>query len=461
MSPQRFRDLLRELIDDNPFAVRAVLRICEVRFCETVPTLAVTCEHRPILLVNLEFVSRECCSDDEVKAVICHELLHLVLRHTETQTPITRAQHLAFDAVINAIIHRGHGASWSSMMSRYYAEETDLRRLLRPMNEVEARVWEQHRNARGSERLPPWVYAWASLYEGRLVADDIAELAQSLSTPSRAGRIGIPSPFAGSTGLPEDIEHSLLGDHASLGEPLDPRLAKALDEALRSMNGSGIWRGPKNRGVGANPYEALFTAKPSAALARWRREALAVLRRHLMPDPKSRILEARSEDRPLPVLSVGDRRAFLQARWSPFLPEATWSLERRRRSGTAQVYLDVSGSMNAEMPELIALLQRLSGHIRRPFWAFSDEVAPATIKEGQLVTQTSGGTSMACVLEHLALTRPESAVVVTDGYIEDLPRALVQKVSATRLHVLLTRDGSPGQLARAGIPYTQLAALPQ
>jgi hypothetical protein len=240
-----------------------------------------------------------------------------------------------------------------------------------------------------------------------------------------------------------------------------PRLAEALTRAMTEMNGSGIWRSPKGRGVGTNPYDALFTAKPSAALTRWRREALAVLKRHLTPDRRSRVFESRVQERLLPVLSTGDRRAFLRAHWSPFLPESVWQIEHRQRSGTTQVYLDVSGSMNAEMPELIALLQRLSRYIRRPFWAFSDEVASATIQNGQLVTRTSGGTSMACVLQHVALTRPEAAIVVTDGYIEDLPRELVKRAAGNRLHVLLTRDGSATKLDRAGIAYTQLDRLPK
>ncbi len=40
--------------------------------------------------------------------------------------------------------------------------------------------------------------------------------------------------------------------------------------------------------------------------------------------------------------------------------------------------------MNAEMGLLIALLAKLSRWIRRPFWAFSDEVAPAMIENGQV-----------------------------------------------------------------------------
>ncbi len=163
----------------------------------------------------------------------------------------------------------------------------------------------------------------------------------------------------------------------------------------------------------------------------------------------------------MPVLSGGDRRAFMRAQWSPFIPEAVWEGQARGKAGTTQIYLDVSGSMDAEMPHLIALLGRLRHHIQMPFWAFSDEVAPAMIEGGRLSTKTSGGTSMACVLEHIFKTRPESAVVVTDGYIERLPREALLQVASTRLHAVVSRDGNPGLLRAAGIPYTQLDRRPE
>jgi predicted metal-dependent peptidase len=99
-------------------------------------------------------------------------------------------------------------------------------------------------------------------------------------------------------------------------------------------------------------------------------------------------------------------------------------------------------------------------HIRRPFWAFSNEVSPAVIERGSLKTATTGGTSMACVLEHVSKTRPDAAIIITDGYIEALDRRLVTKTAGTRLHVLVTRDGNPNLINRAGLAYTQLDGVP-
>ena len=441
MNAEYFHALYWELIEENPFAVRAVLKVLQVEFTETVPTLAVTCETRPRLLVNLAFLKKHCRTDQHVKAVICHEFLHVLLRHTERFAGFSPAEHVAFDAVINAIIHRELGDDYSEFMKRYYAKEKGVCRLLRPPTFTEQR---SHYNYAVRTRSP-LVSAWCSLYDGRPIADDIADLAKDVQDAKTA-------PSKGTV---------LIGghDHTEFVGELPEVLQEALDQALKSMNGDGIWRSPKERGVGANAYRAAIPGV-SEGLQRWRRETLEVLRRHLLPDPKA----VRRDTRPLhftvPVLSPGDRRATLRSLWSPLLPEALWSTEQRLRSGTAQVYLDVSGSMNAEMPLIIGLLARLGRFIHKPLWAFSNVVAKAEIVNGRLLADTTGGTSMACVLEHIAETRPAAAVVVTDGYIETLSPGLLAGVRGTRLHVIVTRDGSPAMLQQAGISYSQLSELP-
>ena len=134
MTPALFECLLQELIDENPFAIRAALRILKVEYTAEIATLAVTCETQPRMLVNLAFLGEHAKTETQAKAVVVHEFLHVLLRHTEGRQPLTRARHLAFDAVINAIIHRQYGEAYSSMMANYYANSTGLQKLLRPMN---------------------------------------------------------------------------------------------------------------------------------------------------------------------------------------------------------------------------------------------------------------------------------------------------------------------------------------
>ncbi|MBF0501959.1 MAG: hypothetical protein HQM09_17605 [Candidatus Riflebacteria bacterium] len=513
MNELQFNAVISELIEENPFALRAVLRILEVEFTTRVPTLAVTCEDKPRLLVNLEFVRENCFRDDHVKAVLCHEFLHVLLRHTEKKLPFSRARHIAFDAVINAIIHRQYGVTYSSMMAKYYAKASGLLKLLRPMNREEAIAYNSNLSS-----VPAWVRAWGDLYKGNLNADDIASLASDLGTSlllsvklkgslvlsgggskdsilpgggmglnvgdrdgNRAddddgddnGNSGDDSDGGGggngdgngdgSFVLVDDGGEGfdgLLGGHEELEKEASQALRDALKQSLKEMNGSGIWRLPKSQGVGANPYETLIT-QIDEPMARWRRATLAVLKRHLQPDPKSRARKPVLSEYRIPVLSSRDRRAFLKSSWSTFLPDACWIEDIVKRDGTAQVYLDVSGSMNAEMPQIIALLARLSRYIRRPFWAFSDEVAPAVIERGQLKAMTSGGTSLSSVLRHIAKTRPSAAVVVTDGYIEKLDKSLLKNITGTSLHIILSRDGNPAALHSLGLSYTQLEKRPQ
>ena len=57
---------------------------------------------------------------------------------------------------------------------------------------------------------------------------------------------------------PSDADFNrLLGNHDDPAARLPDALKDALDRAMKEMNGSGIWRSPKDRGVGANPYEYL------------------------------------------------------------------------------------------------------------------------------------------------------------------------------------------------------------
>ncbi len=444
MNQAYFKNLILELIDENPFAIRAVLKILQIDFTEKVPTLAVTREDQPRLLVNMDFINHHCRTDAEVKALICHEFLHILLRHTEKRGYLRPAEQVALDAVINAIIHRQMGAEYSAMMSRYYKDARYILRILRPMTEKEEEEFESSNQSLPIGN-PLWMCAWNSLYRGGLVADDIKEIAEDCQLYKALIPVFTPS--------------DLLGNHQDLGQPLPKALQEALDRGLRAMNGSGIWRSPGGRGVGGYDYQAVVSQR-NIAMERWIHSTRSVLKKYILPDNSGRMREQANAEYHVPILSSGDRRAFIRALWSPFIPDSSWKTKHFQPSGLSQVYLDVSGSMDAEMPYIIALLNQLRQYIRMPFWAFSTTVSPAVIEKGQLKTRTTGGTSLSCVLEHIERTEPASAVIVTDGYIEAILPGEVPSIKSTRIHALVTRDGNSNQLAKAGISYSQLERLP-
>ncbi len=479
MTEAYFRTILAELIEENPIACQGILSIAEIVFTEEVKTLSVSLSNEPSLQVNMQFLSANARTETEVKSLIMHEFLHVLLNHTEQYKVMDRATNIALDSVINAIIHRSLGPEYSTFMSRYYADMKGYAAILRPMNEKENDPVNRSR---------PFHSLWRGIYDGKLVVDDIlsiaAELASSflLLIPGSGGaQGGLPGGGQkgtcrkpGSSGDEESSSENsedsdpeivqgrfLLGGHKRRSsEAISEHVKKVLEETMQSMNGHGIWRSPgKICGHGRNPYDTMFTGV-NEKMRKWEVTAWRALMECVTPDRSAQIQDLKEIQSSLPVFSTNDRRAFLRGIWCPFIPDSLWKSEQRKPVGNTQVYLDVSGSMHAEMQSIVGLLSRMRRHIRMPFWAFSDQVAPAVIKNGVLKTSTSGGTSMNSVLEHVATTKPGKAVIVTDGYIEECDNTLLMRIRDQKITVILSRDGSGETLERARIKYVQLERYP-
>ena len=439
-----FEAILLELIEENALACQGILSISKVVYTDSVPTLAVTLrDDPPKLLVNLEFVREHCTKEEHVKTVLLHEFLHVLLNHTGEYEVANPAVNLALDAVINHIIHRSCGPEYSEFFRLYYQGAKGWRQLLVPPHS-----YAHLPTVLGDPDISSMKSLRRGLWLGRVLADDILDLASDL--PS--GALNLP-------GGREFIGNHDSSQQAGMGGPGSELVVEALRGTFRQFNGEGIFREPKDHGYAAPPVDHGWAAHDEK-MRRWERTTWEVLRPLLTPDPKSQRFDWEDRRSALPVLNGSDRRGFLRSLWSPLIPEIGWDLPERRMAGTTVVYLDVSGSMEAEMQSLVTLLNRLRRWIRLPFWAFSNEVAPAIIVKGALKTRTTGGTAMNCVLEHLAETRPERALVVTDGYIERCDPGLLAAARGTVIHALVSRDGSPGELERAGIGCTQLSTHP-
>jgi hypothetical protein len=445
IDPDYFEAILIELIEENALACQGILSISEVVFTGAVPTLSVTLrDNPPKLLVNLGFIREHCTKEVHVKTILLHEFLHVLLNHTGEYEVSDRAINLALDAVINHIIHRSCGAEYSEFFRRYYRKAEGWQCLLVPPA-ADGDLRNNHYD-RGTDA--PLQSLRAGLWNGTVLADDILDLARGL--PDRALFLPSERVFIGN----HDPEHQ-----SRKGGPQHELIVEALKQTFRQFNGEGIFRVPRDRGCAAPPVDQGWAASEEK-LRRWERTAWKVLQPLLMPDPKSRRFDYEDRRATLPVLNGSDRRGFLRSLWSPLIPEIAWDLPERRQARSTVVYLDVSGSMHAEMQSLVTLLNRLRRWVRLPFWAFSDEVVPATIEKGVLKTSTTGGTAMNCVLEHLAQTRPEKALVVTDGYIERCDRGLLAACRETTIHALVSRDGSTRELEKVGIACTQLSPHP-
>lgn len=435
-----FRMILGELISENALACHAVLRLLDIVFTTNVLTLMVTFGSKSTLYVNLAFLNQVCETEAHVKAVILHEFLHILLNHTVKFKRVDDALNLALDAVINAMIHRALGETYSSLFSKYYADAKGVARLLRPMMNEEACIRFSHRD--GSD----FFRTWYSLYSGALVADDMYDLVRTFGEFQLVRLLR---------------DKKLLGNHDPQKgfAPFPAELERLVNELSRTLDPRLLTHG-RDPGDGIIETELNVTERDER-YTRWEQTAWRILRECLQPDHRSPLRERRGIITCLPLLNERDRRAFLRARWNPLVLAVEWETQIKKRGGTAQIYLDVSGSMTDELQALVSLLYRLRHAIRFPFWAFSNTVAPARIENRILKTRSTGGTSINVALEHIAKTRPTKAVIISDGYVEECDKKLLERARDQKLCAIVSRGGSPSEFARVGIPYAQLEKFPK
>jgi hypothetical protein len=438
-----FRALIKDVIDENPMACRAVFSVCEIDFTDEVETLAVTLGSRSVLKVNLNFLNQHCKTESHVKAVLLHEFLHILLGHALKFEKMTTSLNIALDAVINAIIHRKFGEEYSSLMSSYYGNEEGVISLLRPMEEsTRLQTTISLLNGKPVEALAE---IHAGLYNGSVLSEDVFSIAEEIAKRGEGITMlnGKPTLWGGG-GFESQEEWEVW--KASEG-------GNHLRRHLGSFNGTGVFR---DKGI-FKPQILSGRVRQSEIPATWKRETIPVLKKLLTRDCRSQVNEDIPRTFHEPILNGGDRRGCLKSIWSPLIPDIEWRTMCRRPGGSVQVYLDVSGSMAPFLNALIGLLWGFYGYVKKPLWAFSTEVREARIVEGRLSAKTSGGTSLACVWEHLERTRPQKALIVTDGFVESDARGFRGEAL---VEALIPHDGHSTILKNVyKIPTTRLGPL--
>jgi uncharacterized protein with von Willebrand factor type A (vWA) domain len=137
------------------------------------------------------------------------------------------------------------------------------------------------------------------------------------------------------------------------------------------------------------------------------------------------------------------RRALGQA---SLLLQADVELCRPAQFDRTRVYLDVSGSMDGHLPAIYAALAPLSGLLHPHLHLFSTEVVDiglARLRRG--VRTTTGGTDIAPVTRHMIEHKVRRALIVTDGWVGDVPEehALKLRKSRARVSVAVPEGGDP------------------
>jgi len=116
------------------------------------------------------------------------------------------------------------------------------------------------------------------------------------------------------------------------------------------------------------------------------------------------------------------------------------------------VYLDVSGSVNEHLPQIIALLRTLRTELNT-IYLFSNKVVEVpfeTLLAGRI--HTTFGTDFDCIATHLLANRLDKAVILTDGYasMKDENREALKKARVRLLVMLFGGRGECRELEPLG-----------
>lgn len=429
---KQIKYIVAELAEENPLACQALYRIAEIQFSSDVPTMAVSLEENPRLYINLNFCKEHLRTEYDVKTILIHEFLHVLLGHTKRYTETSLLLNIATDAVINAIIHRTFGTLYSNFFRRFYGKN-NIAFLLRPPDDEKIRLKKEKISA---ENLIGLKHGHLQVYNGTLCADDLNELLESLRIIQSA----------------DDI--IFLGDHS--GKSISKENSNLLDGIIKKIKPGLIWG--KTRGTAAALEEREIKQIQTVTLSRWKQQTYRILQKCLIGQ-QGHQQKWQQRDMILPVLNTKDRRAmarFFTSRAIPLVQHATVFPEP---VGSASIYLDVSGSMDKEIKQLMALLYLFRGTIQYPLWVFSNDVYPARFRYGKLLYKTSHGTSIQCVFEHLRKHAIQKCLILTDGYFETIRPEDLHGLDRQNIHFLLSAEGSSNKIVSADFSFHQLQPL--
>ncbi len=442
--PQLLADRVRQCVPLRHPALGALLQLLAIEVTESVPTAAVTVGERSRLLINPDFVAHRCRTDAHLSMLVMHELYHVLLGHTRMKRRLTLTDNWAFDCIINAQLSRLHPqVEYTSFFSASAAVEGAWSLIAPPP------AWPH------APRYAPGVLGdvHRRLYDDEGVTT--AELFALLDTVVLV--------------LDERDVRRLLGNHAgepngdSNGDPLHAD-SELLGEVRRIVSRWPMVErsGGADDGLAASPRHEHLKHHAAARHAVQRLLKSSAFGSDGGP-PIRRVVNV---DAFTPLPQARDRRAHLLRLLGgqPLVWQGLSQQPSRLDAGQVTVYLDVSGSMVASLPVLLAALTDSAALIRWPLLGFSTEVHPisrAELASGRF--RSTGGTHIACVAEHLLQARVRRAVVITDGDVQAIPSALAEQLARARVRVSVGLiNGGDGQFCKPwGWPVIQLPPLDQ
>lgn len=455
------RTIEQQVLDCFPsgtYSLTGLLRLVEIVESDRVPSAAVECLAQPRMLVNPEFVRRHAETPEKLLMLVMHELHHVLLGHTRLFQTVTPRDNFVFDCVINAMISRMFpSAEHVRFLTDFYSDEKFPECLLRPPVDHDWR-----------RRVPP---AIEKLPEGR--REHVGMLYSGLYSEAGVSYDEIRDALASALDDETVLGIPLIGGHGPEETPTTPSAVGTDDP---ESGGNGEQRAEIETAGPLSPILSELLAEiteewPDSAKGRSWAELLKQTATHPRSHPGNRTILRRLLARLASRRSGGRIRMIASAPWSPPTPIPGKSrsaavlcalgvqpvfypgqAEHRRRipvGDRVHVYVDVSGSMNGVINAVYGAVDDCRAWVHPVVHAFSNTVHDLSLRQirsGEI--QTTGGTDIECVAEHMATHRILRACIITDGCVGWPQGAHLETLRRVRFGVALVgEDATQDNLA--------------
>ena len=414
---QTVRESVREVFGRDSFVAGFIKRIEPSDTCATASINA-----DGTMKYNPSFVDEHITCRQDLFCLICHEMMHPMFSHfTFNQGAI---ENIGMDIVINACISilyekpSGKG----SLFRRLYPER-GLEGLLRPDSKMNS-----NRYARLYDSFYHCYSSQGSLSTGETI--------QSLA-------VLIPADTAASL--------MLLGSHGDAengnGQAFSPETLTRIASDLKTGAVVPRWH---RSGYGEMLYATYVNLlKTHLSMKK------VLLQKFVTKQKVDKFKQAMHRPRigvsPIPIRPSKRDFVLLAAGIPPFhYHNQAYRLHHQER-GLA-IYLDVSGSVNDYLPEIIGVMRNLQSDLKT-ILLFSNKVAEVPFKSllnGQV--ETTYGTDFDCIAEHILENKYDKAVIMTDGYagMKKANQEALEKQKVNTLTVLFGGKKECSEFGRFG-----------
>ena len=450
----RLEEQILECFPAGNYGMVGMLRLMEIVESDKIPSAAIECKLQPRLLINPNFVREHADSPEKLLMLVMHELHHVLLGHTTLFPTISATQNFIFDCIINSLLSRMFPSRiYTSFFTDFYSDERFPECFLRP-----PRDWDGTR----VDQLPEGLKECKKWHRRT-----VAELYRALYSETGVSYDEIYKGFRFFKG--EDLPATLLiGAHpesAQTGPMVDCRSGDngtggplVIDSTNPDLQGEapvlldlvrGIvekWPQPPDPIKGRSFSDVLQQSTLNLAGDISPSAKLRNLLKWLGNDISTGTIRDLDE---LPINCFSSVPGF--ARRDLIMQSLGHrpllfinSLVQRQRVPVGErvhVYVDVSGSMGGILEAVYKAVILCSEFVHQQVHLFSNDVVDVTLRQFKSGERnTSYGTDVECVANHIKQNKIKRACLVTDGYVGDTAGEQKRTLESTKLGVALTGD---------------------